>query len=150
MGDESLSDVESSGSIRRYARRSGGWKAAALVAASLAVWSAARSLAEETTPEFPSKIILGVRSTCMDACQEKEGRASCARYCDCHLFELRRDISDRQLEQLLLTAERGGENADAVRQWLMRSAKLCEKRVFGDKPTPAGEAGEKPGAGGDS
>ncbi len=88
---------------------------------------------EEAAPEFPSKIVLGLRTTCMDACEEKEDRLSCARYCDCHLFELRRDITDAQLEQLLLTAERGGEGAEAIREWLVQSAKLCEKRVFGER-----------------
>jgi hypothetical protein len=67
----------------------------------------------------------------MNTCQEKEESESCIRYCDCHLFELRRDLSDSQVEQLLLTAERGGSGAESIRRWLHSSAQLCEKRVFG-------------------
>ena len=67
----------------------------------------------------------------MSTCQEKEGAAACARYCDCHLFELRRDLSDSQVAQLLLTAERGGTGAEPIRKWLRSSALLCEERVFG-------------------
>lgn len=83
---------------------------------------------------YPSKVILGLRATCMSTCQEKEDARSCNRYCDCHLFELRRDLSDSQVEQLLLTAERGGTGAESIRRWLHSSALLCEKRVFGDGP----------------
>ncbi len=94
----------------------------------------------EPPAKFPSKIVLGLRATCMETCREKEDREPCTRYCDCHLFELRRDLTDRQLEQLLLTAERGGENADTIRAWLVGAAKTCEKRVFGDKvPQPPGD-----------
>lgn len=82
--------------------------------------------------DVPSRVIEGLRATCMETCQEKEGAVDCALYCDCHLFELRRDLSDSQLEQMLLTAERGGTNAEAIREWLRASAKVCEKRVFGD------------------
>lgn len=81
--------------------------------------------------DYPSKIILGLRATCMETCQEKEDAASCSRYCDCHLFELRRDLSDSQVEQLILTAERGGTGAEAIREWLRSSALICETRVFG-------------------
>lgn len=84
--------------------------------------------------DVPSKIIIGVRSTCMETCQEKENAADCSLYCNCHIFELRRDITDSQLEQMLLTAERGGTGAPKIREWLVASAKVCEKRVFGDPP----------------
>jgi len=86
-------------------------------------------------------MILGLRSTCMEACKEKESPASCTSYCDCHLFELRRDLSDAQVEQMLLTAERGGQGAEAIRDWLRTSARRCEKRVFGGKQEK-GAAGE--------
>ncbi|MCP4040065.1 MAG: hypothetical protein GY944_00925 [bacterium] len=80
-----------------------------------------------------------MRATCMETCQEKEGREACARYCDCHLFELRRDLTDAQVEQMLLTAERGGPGAEAIRKWLQASARHCEKRVFGDRPGKAAD-----------
>lgn len=99
----------------------------------LAVAGAALLLfAPSIRAQYPSKVILGLHATCMETCQEKESRESCARYCDCHLFELRRDLTDAQVEKLLLTAERGGEGAEAIRQWLQASARRCEKRVFGD------------------
>jgi hypothetical protein len=82
--------------------------------------------------DYPSRIILSLRATCMETCGEKEAGGSCSRYCDCHLFELRRDLSDSQVEQMLLTAERGGEGAESIRQWLRSSALVCEKRVFGE------------------
>jgi hypothetical protein len=90
-------------------------------------------LRAEEPPIFPSKVILGLRATCMTTCQEKEAADACTRYCDCHLFELRRDLSDSQVESLLLTAERGGTGADRIRGWLHASARLCEKRVFGSE-----------------
>ncbi len=90
--------------------------------------------ASNSPSNYPSKVILGLRATCMSTCQEKEDVRSCNRYCDCHLFELRRDLSDSQVEQLLLTAERGGTGAESIRRWLHSSALLCEKRVFGDGP----------------
>lgn len=93
---------------------------------------AAGGLRADEPPIFPSKVILGLRATCMSTCQEKEDAESCTRYCDCHLFELRRDLSDSQVEQLLLTAERGGTGAEPIRSWLHASAKLCEERVFGE------------------
>jgi len=92
----------------------------------------AGSLRADESPNFPSKVILGLRATCMSTCQEKEDAEPCTRYCDCHLFELRRDLSDSQVEQLLLTAERGGMGAESIRRWLHASAKLCEDRVFGE------------------
>lgn len=95
----------------------------------------------EAPAAFPSRMVNGLRTTCLETCQEKEDRVECARYCHCHLFELRRDITDRQLEKLLLTAERGGENAEAIRAWILRSAKTCEVRVFGEKER-AGEGAE--------
>ena len=85
--------------------------------------------------DVPSKVILGLRATCMETCEEKENATDCALYCNCHLFELRRDLSDAQLEQMLLTAERGGTGAEKIREWLVVSAKVCEKRVFGDPPS---------------
>jgi hypothetical protein len=105
--------------------------------------------ADDPPPIFPSKVILGLRSTCMSTCQEKEDAISCARYCDCHLFELRRDLSDAQVERFLLTAERGGEGAESIRSWLHMSAKLCEKRVFGERAGagPGAKPDEKPGDG---
>jgi hypothetical protein len=93
----------------------------------------APKLRAEEPPVFPSKVILGLRATCMSTCEEREDAESCTRYCDCHLFELRRDLSDSQVESLLLTAERGGEGAERIRKWLHASAQLCEKRVFGEK-----------------
>jgi hypothetical protein len=63
--------------------------------------------------EYPSKIINGLRATCLETCQEKEETVSCTLYCDCHLFELRRDLTDAQVEQMLLTAERGGTGAES-------------------------------------
>jgi hypothetical protein len=101
----------------------------------------AQTLGADETPSFPSRVILGLRSTCMSTCQEKEDAASCTRYCDCHLFELRRDLSDSQVERLLLTAERGGTGAESIRRWLHASAQLCQKRVFGEAPGDV--AGEK-------
>ncbi|MBW2387892.1 MAG: hypothetical protein JRG89_05585 [Deltaproteobacteria bacterium] len=92
----------------------------------------AGGLHADEPPRFPSKVILGLRATCMSTCQEKEDAEPCTRYCDCHLFELRRDLSDSQVEQLLLTAERGGTGAESIRRWLHASAKLCEERVFGE------------------
>lgn len=92
--------------------------------------------------EYPSKMILALRATCMQTCQEKESREGCTRYCDCHLFELRRNLSDAQVEQLLLTAERGGPGAEAIREWLRDSARRCEKRVFGDGPGKDADGGD--------
>ena len=80
----------------------------------------------------PSKIINGLRTTCMETCREKEDATSCSLYCDCHIFELRRDLTDAQVEQMLLTAERGGTGAESIRAWLRASALACESRVFGD------------------
>lgn len=114
-----------------------GWVVGLVLASQLFVSAA--------SAQYPSKIILGLRKTCMDACQEKEGAIECARYCDCHLFELRRDITDPQLEQLLLTAERGGAGDVSIRDWIRTTALMCEKRVFKEKqPTEAadGEPGE--------
>ena len=89
--------------------------------------------------EVPSRAISGLRATCMETCREKENATDCALYCNCHLFELRRDLSDSQVVQLLLTAERGGDEAPTIRKWLHASAKVCEKRVFGEPPVPAAE-----------
>lgn len=111
-----------------------------LIRAAVMLWSfvaigglSASILRADEPPIFPSKVILGLRATCMSTCQEKEDAESCTRYCDCHLFELRRDLSDSQVEQLLLTAERGGTGAESIRRWLHESAKLCEERVFGTR-----------------
>ena len=130
MGHESFPDVEPTGSVGEPARRSGGLRSglAALFASAAITFAFVAAAEEPAPPVFPS-----------ETCQEKEDRAECARYCDCHIFELRRDISDQQLEQMLLTAERGGKNAEAIREWLVQSAKVCEKRVFGEKKKPAAE-----------
>lgn len=102
----------------------------------------ARILRAEEPPIFPSKVIQGLRATCMTTCQEKEVAEACTRYCDCHLFELRRDLSESQVERLLLTAERGGTGADPIRGWLHASARLCEKRVFGTEEDTEKHPGE--------
>jgi pimeloyl-ACP methyl ester carboxylesterase len=146
MGVEPFPHAESTRPARELDRRPGELNRARSVRWSTSLFAVSVALAvlladvfvpsagaEPTAPEFPSKIVLGLRATCLETCQEKEGREPCVRYCDCHLFELRRDITDRQLEQLLLTAERGGENADSIRAWLVGTAKVCEKRIFGDK-----------------
>ncbi|MFT5696674.1 MAG: hypothetical protein ACI9QQ_002656, partial [Myxococcota bacterium] len=123
-------------------------RAGALCLKSRARWVVGLVLASQlfvsvASAQYPSKIILGLRKTCMDACQEKEGAIGCARYCDCHLFELRRDITDSQLEQLLLTAERGGAGEISIRDWIRTTALMCEKRVFKEKQ-PAEVADDKP------
>ena len=134
MGFESFPHAESPRAGGRAARRSGRLIRRFLLVCGC-VWVAALSstlLRAESPARFPSKVILGLRSTCMTTCQEKEAAASCSRYCDCHLFELRRDLSESQVEQMLLTAERGGRGAEAIRNWLRLSALRCEKRVFGE------------------